>query len=109
MGFSRQGRTWHRRLNARPGGCGQACGSTGDLREGADPPVKRRHHPFTAVVPCSPGQSRRKYAYISTKIEQVFGVSVTRATETPNTAWGGVGKFPEISVIRVCGVAPGNC
>jgi hypothetical protein len=61
-----------------------------------------------AAVRRSPGQSCQKYAYISTKIEQVFGVSVARATETPNAPGGGVTTIPEISAIRVSGVVPEN-
>jgi hypothetical protein len=51
--------------------------------------------------------SRRKYAYISTKIEHVFGVSVAWATETPNATrdesvnFGNIGR-PDL------GVVPGN-
>jgi hypothetical protein len=59
------------------------------------------------AAPCSLGHSRRKYAYISTKIEQMFGVSVARATETPNAIRGEVTKIPEISVIRIS-VGPGE-
>jgi hypothetical protein len=64
-------------------------------------PVVRLAHPVSR-------QPRRKYAYISTKIEQAFRVPVALATGTPNAIHGEITKNREISVSQVSGVVPGK-